>query len=95
MKMLNRQDFYAEAGTPVHRNRDFSLYDRAPYQCACGSTHKFQQFAYEDNYASSGTSAKFVVQCPNDENLLTLIKTKNKFMIAFDRFVSLAGHNKE
>lgn len=94
MKMLNKQDFYAEAGTPVFRNRDFSLYDGAPYQCSCGSTHNFQEYAYEDNYASSGASAKFIVKCPKNENVLTLIKTKNKFLVAFDRFVSLAGHIK-
>ena len=92
--MLNKKDFYAEAGSPVFRNRDFSLYDKAPYQCSCGSTHDFRQHSYEDNYSSSGSSTKFVVKCPKDENVLTLIKTKNKFVVAFDRFVSVAGHIK-
>ena len=32
-----------------------------------------------------------MVQCPDNENAATLIKTKNKFLILFDRFVSLAG----
>jgi hypothetical protein len=32
-----------------------------------------------------------MVQCPDNQNAATLIKTKNKFLILFDRFISLAG----
>ena len=91
MKILGKFDFWAEAGIPLHQARDFSLYDGAPYACACGSTHSFQQFANHQLYGSNGATAKFVVQCPNNDSVVTLIRTKNKFVILFDRFESLAG----
>ena len=91
MKILGKFDFLAEAGLPVHQARDFSLYDGAPYACACGSTHAFNQFGEHQLYASNGTNAKFMMQCPNNDSVVTLIQTKNKFLILFDRFVSLAG----
>ena len=75
---------------PVTHNRDFSLYDGSPYECVCGATHNFNQFSAK-HFVSSGANAKFVVPCPDNPNAATLIKTKNKFFIKFDRFVSLAG----
>lgn len=92
MKMLSREAFKVEAGTPLDHDRDFSLYDNAPYECACGGVHNFSQYQGAQHFGSNGASAKFMVQCPNNENIATLIKTKNKFFFIFDRFVSLAGH---
>lgn len=90
--MLNRVEFKAEAGTPLFDNRDFSLYDGAPYECACGAIHNFYQYSCPQHFGSNGGNAKFMVQCPDDKNVATLIKSKNKFLFIFDRFVSLAGH---
>jgi len=90
MKILNKEEFKKAAGTPLFQNRDFSLYDGAPYECVCGATHRFSQFSGQ-HFASTGGGAIFIVQCPDNENAATLIKTKNKFLILFDRFVSLAG----
>lgn len=95
MKMLREFEFIAEAGIPNHQARDFSLYDGAPYACACGSRHEFYQFAESQLYLSNGANAKFVMQCPDNPKALTLIKTKNKFLFIFDRFVSLAGYISE
>ena len=90
MKLLNREEFKKAAGTPLFHNRDFSLYDGAPYECVCGATHYFSQFSGQ-HFASTGGRAKFMVGCPVNQNAATLIETKNKFLILFDRFVSLAG----
>ena len=91
MKLLNREEFKNAAGTALFHNRDFSLYDGAPYDCVCGEKHHFSQFSGQ-HLASTGGSAKFIVQCPDNQNAATLIKTKNKFLILFDRFISLAGY---
>lgn len=91
MKKLSKEEFKKAAGIPIMKIRDFSLYDGAPYECVCGSTHSFNQFSSEA-FVSTGASAKFMVQCPANQNAVTLIKTKNKFLIMFDRFVSLAGY---
>lgn len=91
MKVLSKQEFMKAAGTPVTHDRDFSLYDGAPYKCVCGATHAFSQFSGH-HFASSGASAKFMIQCPDNKNATTLIVTKNKFIVFFDRFISLAGY---
>lgn len=92
MKMLSREQFKKEAGTPLSQNRDFSLYDGASFDCACGSVHSFNQYGNTQHFSSTGGGAKFMVECPDNSNFATLIKTKNKLLIMFDRFVSLAGH---
>ena len=91
MKLLSREDFKKSAGIPLLQNRDFSLYDGSPYECACGETHKFNQFSRQA-FSSTGTNVKFMIQCPNNKNVATLIKTKNKFLILFDRFITLSGY---
>lgn len=90
MKLLNLEEFNRVAGTPLFHARDFSLYNGAPYECACGVTHYFHQFSGQ-HFASTGANAKFMVQCPKKQNVATLIETRNKFLIFFDHFVSLAG----
>ena len=90
MKVLTELEFAVAAGIPNTRERDFSLYDDAPYECVCGRTHAFSQFSGQA-FASTGASAKFMVQCPVNPNAATLIKTTNKFLVVFDRFISLAG----
>lgn len=52
--------------------------------------HSFSEFSGQA-FVSTGASAKFMVPCPDNENAATIIKTKNKFLVIFDRFVSLAG----
>ena len=90
MKVVSKSEFMKTAGKPIFADRDFSLYDGAAYDCVCGRQHIFSQFSAQ-YFASSGASAKFVVQCPDNGNAATLLQTKNKFVIMFDRFVSLAG----
>lgn len=92
MKMLNKEKFAAEAGVPLFHNRDFSLYDGTPYECACGSVHTFHQYRGVQHFGSTGINAKFMIQCPNHVNIFTLIKTKYKFVFIFDEFTSLAGY---
>lgn len=91
MKILNKFELLALAGLPLHQSRDFSLYDGAPYECACGTSHTFYQFGKHQLYGATGANARFLMQCPKNDTVVTLIQTKNKFLIFFDRFISLAG----
>ena len=91
MKILTKHEFAEAAGIPMINDRDFSLYDNAPYECVCGATHSFSQYSGQP-FGSTGASAKFMVQCPVNPNAATLIKTKNKYLMFFDRFISLAGY---
>jgi hypothetical protein len=90
MKYIDKKDMLAEAGV-LMQQRDMSLYDGKPFECACGQSHAFWEFLNLGNFGTSGANAKMIVKCPNDTGAVTLIKTKNKFIFMFDRFISLAG----
>jgi hypothetical protein len=94
MKKLNRDEFKRAAGIPITRIRDFSLYNGAPYECVCGSIHSFSEFSGQA-FVSTGVNARFMVPCPDTKNAATLIETRNKFFVKFDRFISLAGYVEE
>lgn len=93
MKILNMEDFIIEAGIPMPQNfRDMSGYNGNPFECTCGERHNFESSMDFRNFATNGANAKMMVTCPNNQNLTTLIKTKYKFLVIFDRFVSIAGN---
>jgi len=91
MKKLSKEELKRAAGIPITTPRDFSLYNGSPYECVCGSVHAFNEFSSQA-FVSSGVNAKFVVQCQNNQDAATIIETKHKFLIKFDRFISLAGY---
>lgn len=91
MKNLNVEQFLLEAGIRVPQHRDMSVYDGKPFQCACGNEHEFQSYMDYRNFVTSGANAKMIVTCPRDPSFSTLIKTKYKFLVIFDKFISLAG----
>lgn len=94
MKMLSNVDFLIEAGQRVP-NRDMSPYDGKPFQCACGRDHLFKAHMDYRNFGSYGANAKMMVTCPQNSSFATLIETKYKFIVIFDRFISLAGNGNE
>lgn len=89
MKILNREEFKKAAGMPILKDRDFSLYNGTPYECVCGLTHSFSEFASQA-FVATGVNAKFMTPCPK-QDAVTLIETKHKFLVKFNGFVSLAG----
>ena len=91
MKHLGTLEFLSEAGVQVPE-RDMSAYDGKSFDCSCGEQHEFASYMDYRNFATSGANAKMMVTCPIDPQYSTLIKTKYKFFVVFDRFVSLAGH---
>jgi hypothetical protein len=91
MKNLSVEEFLVEAGIRVPNHRDMSAYDGKPFQCACGREHEFQSYMDYRNFVTSGANAKMIVTCPTNREFTTLVKTKYKFFVIFDRFVSLAG----
>ncbi len=92
MKVLNMSDFLMEAGMQVLNGpRDMSAYNGKPFQCACGKTHDFQSWMDFRNFVTNGLNAKMMVTCPDSQNIATIIKTKYKLLVVFDRFESIAG----
>lgn len=91
MKILNPEALLIQAGTEIPYKRDMSAYDGKLFQCACGNEHEFQSYLDYRNFGASGANAKMIVACPRDTNIFTLIETKYKFLVIFDKFISLAG----
>lgn len=91
MKQLNVEQFLIEAGGRLPNERDMSAYNGKAFQCACGQEHEFESYMDYRNFFTTGANAKMVVTCPRDSTFATLIQTKYKFMVVFDRFISLAG----
>lgn len=90
MEMLQMTDFLIKSGRRVPA-RDMSPYDGKPFQCACGKEHLFQSYMDHRNFGTTGANAKIMVTCPENSSYATLIHTKYKFLVIFDKFVSLAG----
>jgi hypothetical protein len=93
MKFLNLEQLLIEAGEPMP-SRMMSTYNGKTFKCACGEEHKFNDKMEYKNFATNGANAKMIIKCPTDMNILTLIKTKYKYIFIFDYFKSLAGSNK-
>ena len=91
MKNLNTEEFLFEAGAQMTFHRDMSYYNEKSFQCACGSEHDFYDYMNYSNFGTSGINAKMIVTCPKDPKFSTLIKTKYKLLVVFDKFISLAG----
>jgi len=90
MKILSMTDFLIEAGQPMFA-RNMSDYTGKLFRCACGKTHIFQPYMDFQNFAARGVNAKMIVTCPDNSNISTLIQTKYKYLVIFERFDSLAG----
>lgn len=91
MQMMDVGSFLAHAGMQMP-TRDMSAYDGKPFNCSCGRTHTFNStFKDYRNFATSGANARMIVTCPDNSSYSTLIQTKYKFMVVFDKFISIAG----
>ena len=87
-------DLTIEAGmiTLSERKSRMDIYNAHQYSCVCGSTHQFNNKLVVANYGSSGANVKMIVMCP-EELGGTLIESKMKWMVKFDKFISFAGWN--
>ncbi len=87
-------DLTIEAGmiTLSERKNDMDIYNAHQYSCVCGLRHQFHNQLVVANYGSSGANVKMIVMCPKELGG-TLIESKMKWMVKFDKFISLAGWN--
>ena len=93
MNLLDEQSFEKECGKMMPLRRNMSVFDGTSFQCACGSTHTFNSFNI--NVVTEGFNGKFVVMCPSNQQYLSLIKTKMKYLVSFQGFEYIAGHKIE
>ena len=87
-------DLTVEAGMIKlsERKNMMDIYNTRQYSCVCGSIHQFNNKLVVANYGSSGANVKMIVMCPQELGG-TLIESKMKWLVKFDKFISLAGWN--
>lgn len=88
------QNLTIEAGmiTLSERKSRMDIYNSHQYSCVCGLKHQFNNKLVVANYGSTGANVKMIVMCP-EELGGTLIESKMKWIVKFDKFISLAGCN--
>jgi hypothetical protein len=90
MNILSETDFEKTCGKMMPLRRDMSTFNGDNFRCACGKEHTF--YTYSIKVLSEGFNGKFLVVCPDHQNLLSLIKTKMRFGIMYQGLELLAGH---
>ncbi|VTU42973.1 hypothetical protein E5P1_00403 (plasmid) [Variovorax sp. PBL-E5] len=74
---------------PVRRN--MATFNGDSFKCGCGGEHTFDT-AYVP-VLLEGFNGRFVVACPRNNELISLIKTKMKFGILYKELELLAAHD--
>ena len=89
MKIVNREEFDILAGASMPAQRNMNTFSGDRFRCACGGTHTFGV----DNIQviAEGMNGKFIIQCPNDNNLVIIIKTKMKWGMLYQGLEFIAG----
>jgi hypothetical protein len=85
--MLSFEQFVQAFGNVAPNTMNMSIY-RDNFQCACGSSHWFDEDA---DVVCQGASMTILVVCPDDPTYLTNVKIKTFMVFKFKGFESLAG----
>ena len=89
MILVKGEEFNTIAGSMMPVRRDMKTFNGDEFECICGKTHVF--YKHLIHVLSEGYNGKFLVACPENNNLITLIQTKMKWGILYQGLESLAG----
>lgn len=89
MNILSEIAFEKACGKMIPLVRDLSIFEGDIFKCACGQEHTF--YSGVISVLSQGFNGKFVVICPNDPQIASLIKTKMRFGVIYQGLEYLAG----
>lgn len=87
--LVSKKEFNEIAGKTMPASRDMKTFNGDKFQCACGKTHIFQKEYIV--VINEGFNGRFIVVCPDNNNLISLIKTKIEWGIFYKGFEYLAG----
>jgi len=89
MKIVSKEEFKRLIGNSMPPQRNMNTFNGDRFDCACGSTHAFGI----DNIKviEEGMNGKFVIVCPNNKDILSLIQTKMKWGILYQGLELIAG----
>ncbi len=89
MISVNEEELMTIAGSMMPVRRDMKTFNGDEFECICGKTHVFHKYSIP--VLSEGYNGKFLVACPENNNLITLIQTKMKWGLLYQGLESLAG----
>lgn len=92
-RILDEASFSKLCGKQIPLRRDMEVFDGDSYDCACGGSHTFSSVF--SLVLSEGFNGRFILVCPNNRRLLSLIKTKMKFGLIYRGLEYLGGHQLE
>ena len=88
-KFKSKDSFARKAGAMMPLRRNMETFNGDKYRCTCGSRHIFN--TRTSIVIAEGMNGKFIVVCPDDSNLMSLIQTKMKWGIVYQGLELLAG----
>ena len=89
MNLVDEATFERKCGKMVPLMRNVSIFDGDHYKCACGESHIFTKGLTP--VISEGMNGRFVVLCPNNPQLASLIKTKMKWGFIYKGLEFIVG----
>lgn len=92
MKLVSEKEFEQLTGAAMPLQRNMSTFRGDNFRCGCGKSHVFGVDNIE--VIAEAIGGKFVIQCPNDKDMLSLIKTKMKFGLFYQGLEFIAGWKK-
>ena len=90
VNLYDEKSFEKACGKMMPLRRNMSTFNGDKFQCACGSKHTFNSNSI--SVLSEGSNGRFIVVCPRNPELLSLIKTKMKWGLLYQGLEFLAGH---
>jgi hypothetical protein len=89
MNLYDENSFEKACGKMMPLRRNMSIFNGDVFECACGGVHTF--YSNSTSVLSEGVSGRFIVVCPHNPELLSLVKTKMKWGFLYRGLEYLAG----
>lgn len=89
MKLLNEPAFDRLCGNMIPFQRHVPALIGQTYICACSQCHELTSQA---SIIAEGVNGQFLVLCPVDPTLVTLVRARTKWFRRFVGLDSIAGH---
>ena len=91
MKLLDQTRFEKACGRMMPLRRNMDNFNGDGFRCACGSQHTFDTLSIL--VLTEGFNGRFVVVCPSNPQVVSLIKTRMKWGMIYQGLELVAGHS--
>jgi len=89
MKLLDETAFNQACGKMIPFRRHVPALIGQTYHCACGELHEVTHLSL---IAAEGSESQFLIICPRDSSLVTLVQAHIRWVCLVDRLDGVVGH---